>query len=65
MIVQLIFIFQNLLLCLLIKEFQLSLINCLVDRRHFPKDWNQRSVAIRAKIAQSIVRYACEHDETS
>ena len=26
----------------------------LIDRRHCPKDWNERSVAIRAKIQQSV-----------
>lgn len=27
----------------------------LVDRRHCSKDWNERSVAIRAKIQQAIL----------
>ena len=30
------------------------LIDWLVDRRHFSKDWNERSMAIRAKIQQAI-----------
>jgi hypothetical protein len=27
----------------------------LVDRRHSTKDWNERAVAIRAKIQQAIL----------
>lgn len=34
----------------------------LVDRRHCSKDWNERSVAIRAKIQQAILDMP-EHDE--
>jgi len=34
----------------------------LVDRRHCSKDWNERSVAIRAKIQQAIIDMP-EHDE--
>jgi hypothetical protein len=38
------------------------LIDWLVDRRHCSKDWNERSVAIRAKIQQAILDMP-EHDE--
>ncbi|UJR34301.1 hypothetical protein I4U23_021704 [Adineta vaga] len=39
-----------------------KLVDWLVDRRHCSKDWNQRSVAIRAKIQQAILDMP-EHDE--
>jgi hypothetical protein len=37
-------------------------IDWLVDRRHCSKDWNERSVAIRAKIQQAILDMP-EHEE--
>ncbi|CAF1226820.1 unnamed protein product [Adineta ricciae] len=39
-----------------------KLVDWLVDRRHCSKDWNERSVAIRAKIQQAILDMP-EHDE--
>lgn len=39
-----------------IVDIHLSkLVDWLIDRRHCPKDWNQRSIAIRAKIEESII----------
>jgi hypothetical protein len=34
----------------------------LVDRRHCPKNWSERAVAIRAKIEQALVDMP-ENDE--
>lgn len=42
------------------KEF--LRIDWLVDRRHCSKDWNERSVAIRAKVQQAILDMP-EHEE--
>ncbi|CAF3801218.1 unnamed protein product [Adineta steineri] len=39
-----------------------KLVDWLVDRRHCSKDWNERSVAIRAKVQQAILDMP-EHDE--
>ncbi|CAF0975254.1 unnamed protein product [Rotaria magnacalcarata] len=39
-----------------------KLVDWLVDRRHCSKDWNERSIAIRAKIQQAILDLP-EHDE--
>ncbi|CAF0803382.1 unnamed protein product [Rotaria sordida] len=39
-----------------------KLVDWLVDRRHCPKDWNERSIAIRSKIQQAILDMP-EHDE--
>jgi hypothetical protein len=38
------------------------ILDWLVDRRHCSKDWNERSIAIRAKIQQAILDMP-EHEE--
>ncbi|CAF1522712.1 unnamed protein product [Rotaria sordida] len=39
-----------------------KLVDWLVDRRHCSKDWNEQSVAIRAKVRQALLDML-EHDE--
>ncbi|CAF1533450.1 unnamed protein product [Rotaria sordida] len=44
------------------STIDIHLTKLVVDRRHCSKDWNEQSVAIRAKVRQALLDML-EHDE--